>query len=133
MSDLIAENSGPSSTAGLRLGDSATALGTQTWGDFQEGEFDVIATSINTALVGLDMLAFVANPLKEFVMAGIGFAIEHISFLREPIEWVTGDPNAVTALAQTWSNIAGELQAAAQEIGDSAAAFTDWEGVAADA
>src|SRR5690606_21945432 len=130
MNDLVAENSGPTATAGARVIDSGWSFVSDV-GSIGSENFDAISLTVNGALAGLDALAFVANPLEEFIKAGVGFVIEHVSFLREPLEMLTGDPNAVTAVSQTWSNIAQELTNAAQAYADNLN-LQGWEGDAAD-
>lgn len=131
-SNLIASESAPSATSGTRALDSFTAVGGDLAAIGSE-EFSPTALAMNGLTAGLDMLAFVANPFKEFLMAGVGFIIEHVDWLREPLEDLTGDPAAISALAQTWANIAQEINDAAAEYQNQLSATADWEGDAADA
>nr|WP_255426906.1 WXG100 family type VII secretion target [Pseudonocardia sp. C8] len=87
------------------------------------------------AAAGLDTLGAVADPLGTLVSAGVGFLIEHVGFLREPLDALAGDPEQVAAAARTWQDVsrtvtagAGELRAAVTSArpawdGDAAAAF----------
>ncbi|MCD0444577.1 hypothetical protein LO763_13195 [Glycomyces sp. A-F 0318] len=134
MSDnpLVVENSGPSVVGGGRIVESLYNVGTDLSKAGSE-DFDPMSFAIDGVVAGLDVLAFALNPFKELIMAGVGFIIEHVSFLREPLEWFTGDPNAISALTQTWSNIAGSLDGAAGSIPDLLAEIEHWKGEAADA
>lgn len=81
---------------------------------------------------GLDTLGAALNPLDSLLQAGIGWLIEHISFLHEPLDALCGDPTQITAQAQTWHNVSKELAGVAAEH-RTAAAVPGWEGAAADA
>lgn len=89
--------------------------------------------ALNGTVAALDLLAFVANPFKEFLMAGVGFLIEHVDFLKEPLEWVAGDPGAINATKDTWGNIAGVLDQAGEDLKAELDSLSEWEGDAADA
>lgn len=66
--------------------------------------------AVEAAGVGLDALGMVMNPLSGLASAGIGWLIEHVGFLKEPLDLLAGDPAAVSAHAQTWTNIATALR-----------------------
>src|SRR5690606_18695367 len=129
---LYVENSGPSVVGGGRIVESLYNVGNDI-NAIKEGDFSPASVAIDGVVAGLDVLAFALNPFKELIMAGVGFLIEHCSFLREPLEWFTGDPNAISALTQTWSNIAGSLQGAGATVSDLMSEVESWRGEAADA
>ncbi|GAB3656216.1 WXG100 family type VII secretion target [Glycomyces tarimensis] len=131
-STLIAQAGDPSSTAGARALDSFTAVGNDL-AAIGSDEFSATALGMDGLTAGLDMLAFVANPFKEFLMAGVGFIIEHVDWLREPLEDLTGDPAEISALSKTWANIAQEINDAAGQFQSELEGTADWEGDAADA
>jgi hypothetical protein len=81
---------------------------------------------------GLDTLGAIADPFDALMSSSIGWLIEHVWFLREPLDALAGDPLQVTAQAQTWSNIAGELRAVAAEQ-HTAAQVTGWAGPSGEA
>jgi hypothetical protein len=82
---------------------------------------------------GLDALGVAMDPLGSLIGAGIGWLIEHISFLKKPLDLLAGDPDAVTEKAQTWTNIASQLTKTASDYQDSADALKPvYSGVAAD-
>ena len=80
---------------------------------------------------GLDTLGAIADPFDALMSSSIGWLIEHVWFLREPLDALAGDPLQVTAQAQTWSNIAAELRAVAAD--HTAAQVTGWAGPAGEA
>ncbi|GLZ76785.1 hypothetical protein Afil01_15920 [Actinorhabdospora filicis] len=91
-----------------------------------------IALGIDGALIALDFLSVVANPLKGLMVSGIGWLLDHVEFLQETIHFFTGDPYEVTALAATWTQLSVELNQAADEYEQVTAGLTGWNGQAAD-
>jgi hypothetical protein len=88
----------------------------------------------------LDTLGYIADPFASLFSAGIGWAMEHISFLHEILDSLAGDPKQIENAAQAWHGAAQELAAIAEGLrGPGAPAAgpatppTGWEGVAADA
>lgn len=119
-------------TTGGRIVDSLTTMG-EHFNDAAGDGIDPTAFAIDGAIAALDVLAFAANPFKELMMAGVGFIIEHVDWLREPLEMLTGSPAEITALSQGWSNVAADLNDAAQQYADSISQISNWEGDAGDA
>lgn len=106
-----------------------------SWYDLGEAvqEQDAAGVAWAAAGAGLDTLGFVADPLGELAGAGVGWAIEHCWFLREPLDALAGDPQEISAAAGDWERVATELTAAAGAVRDGAAATGDsWAGEAAD-
>jgi hypothetical protein len=110
-----------------------------SYADFFASDFDDgFQVAFNAAAVGLDTLGFVADPLGSLVGAGIGWLIEHISFLREPLDALTGDPLQIKAAAQSWHGVSLHLSAVATELRGSsgpasgaAVVPAGWDGAAA--
>jgi hypothetical protein len=101
--------------------------------DFAHGDWGNAAMDVATD--GLDLLGAVMDPLGTLAGAGVGFLIEHISFLREGLDKLAGNPEAVTAKAVTWQNIAKQLTETAQDYQKSASelgqSYADGTGAAA--
>jgi hypothetical protein len=104
-----------------------------SWADVATalGEQDGLQTAFALTGAGLDTLGAIADPFDAFLTSAIGWAIEHVTFLREPLDALAGDPEQVVAQAQTWANVAAELRSIAAEQG--AADVHGWEGAAATA
>lgn len=81
---------------------------------------------------GMDLLGFVTNPLGSLLSAGIGWLIEHIAFIKEALDLVAGDPDAVNAIAETWSNIAKRMQETAEKYTSTLGALGNAQGAAID-
>ncbi len=80
---------------------------------------------------GLDLLAVAMDPLDELAQAGVGWLIEHVWFLHEPLDALAGDPTRIRAQAQTWANASLAMSAVAEQLPRQAAVATGWDGVAA--
>ncbi|WAL68433.1 hypothetical protein ORV05_11890 [Amycolatopsis cynarae] len=75
--------------------------------DFAHGDWGNAAMDVVTD--GLDLLGAAMDPLGTLASAGVGFLIEHISFLKEGLDLLAGNPEEVTAKAVTWQNVAKQL------------------------
>ena len=75
-----------------------------------------VAGGLGTAATALDTAAAVMDPLGEALSAGVGWIIEHLGSLNEWLNELTGDSDAVTAAASTWTNIAAKLSSCAGDL-----------------
>jgi uncharacterized protein YukE len=109
------------------------------------GAFNDVASTIQDAYTGnwgglamdigadaMDALGIAMDPLGSLAGAGIGWLIEHVSFLKKPLDWLAGDPEAVTAKAQTLQNVSQHLQSSAQNYVNSVGKLQQTQGAAAD-
>jgi hypothetical protein len=70
---------------------------------FSEG--NLFAGIGNTAVVGLNALGAIMDPFQAIFAAGVGWLMEHVDILREPLDWLAGDPKEIEGHAQTWRNL----------------------------
>ena len=84
---------------------------------------DWLGLGIDVAADGLDALGLLMDPFGVLLSAPIGWMIEHVSFLKEPLDLVAGDPDQVRAKAGTWTNIAAALEKSAGDYRRSAQAL----------
>ncbi len=90
------------------LNDVAATLTDARHGDWGNFGVDMVTD-------GLDLLGAAMDPLGTLASAGVGWLIEHISFLKEGLDQLAGNPEAVTAKAVTWSNISKQLNESADQ------------------
>ena len=100
--------------------------------DLTAESMDWVDVTIDGASEAIEIIGLVLDPLGGFFSAGVGWIIDHVSFLREPIDALLGDPDQITAVAATWQKIAESLLSTAQGIGDEVGSVSSWEGEAAD-
>lgn len=73
----------------------------------------------------MDTLDAELKPLTRLYDAGLGFVVEHVQFLEEPLDALRGDPIAASAEATFWryciadvTNVQQELSAVLSALGD---------------
>ena len=75
-----------------------------------------VAGGLAVAATAADTAAAVMDPLGEALSAGIGWIIEHLSPLKDWLNELAGDSDAVAAAASTWTNIGTKLNSCAGEL-----------------
>ncbi|MEV1119196.1 hypothetical protein AB0I91_29425 [Actinosynnema sp. NPDC049800] len=95
---------------------------------------DWVDIGLGAAGTGLEALSIVMDPFGSVASSLVSFIIEHVGPLREALDKLAGNADAVAAHSRTWKNIAtavGEVHTAygAEHSADTAA----WSGKAADA
>jgi hypothetical protein len=107
-----------------------------SWADLYSAvsadDVDPVQVAYTALGAGLDTLGAIEDPFDSLLSAGIGWFIEHVWFLHEPLDALAGDPTQISAQAQTWHNVGRELAAVAQDHRSAAAALGAWEGMAGD-
>ncbi len=79
------------------------------------GEGDAAELGLNAAALGLDALGVFMDPVGALATAGIGWLIEHLSFLREPLDWLAGNGDKIKAAVSTWNQVAVAISQIAEE------------------
>ncbi|GAB3967088.1 hypothetical protein GCM10027615_15820 [Plantactinospora veratri] len=86
----------------------------------------------NFMAAGLSAIGAIMDPLQAVFAAGVGWLMEHVSFLREPLDKLAGDPKAIEGHAQTWYNIERRIYEATDFFVDEVNRSTaDWTSQAA--
>ena len=98
------------------------------WGS--EGPGQVAAT---LGGVRLDVLGAAVSPLDALGAAGVGYLIEHLWFLHEPLDALAGDPTQITAQSRTWRCVSDELHRLAARHRGQVVGTAGWEGSTRDA
>ena len=62
--------------------------------------------TLGTVGGALDILGMVLDPIGSLVAWGVSWLMEHVKPLKEALDWLAGNPDAVAAHAQTWENVA---------------------------
>ena len=75
-----------------------------------------VAGGLATAATVADAAAAAIDPLGEALSAGVGWIIEHLSPLKNWLNELAGDSDAVAAAASTWTNIATKLNSCATDL-----------------
>lgn len=84
---------------------------------------------LNVAGAAGGVAGFLADPLAGLFSAGFGWLIEHVDFLREPLDWLTGDQQTLDGMAQTWSSVSSHMSETSEMLKDAVNTDTAaWEG-----
>lgn len=81
-----------------------------------------------------DIVDVIKNPFETLLSWGFGWIIEHVDFLKEPLDWVSGDQDALDLKVQKWLKIGESVKKTAEELTDEVQKnCMEWSGAAADA
>jgi uncharacterized protein YukE len=84
------------------------------------------------AKTALDVIGISSDPLGAISSAGFGWAVSHISFLRQPFDVLLGNPESIKSNAATWTSAGTQLATTAQQYRDkSVSETTAWTGASA--
>lgn len=100
--------------------------------DLNSASADGVDIAIDSVMETLDILGLVLDPLGGIFQAGVGWLINHIGFLKEPVDAMLGDPAEITAVASTWANIGKAMADSCSEFGQEVGSVNAWTGEAAD-
>jgi hypothetical protein len=82
----------------------------------------------------LDVLGLVIDPLGSLAAWGVSWLMEHVRPLREALDRLAGDPDAVAAHAGSWQNVSRSTAEAATGYADAIEHdVAGWQGDSADA
>ncbi|MFD9698023.1 WXG100 family type VII secretion target [Lentzea sp. NPDC059081] len=100
-----------------------------------EGDVGAVAAElgIGSVALALDLAATAIDPLGKLVAAGLGWLIEHVAFLRAPLDLIAGDPPEIKLMAQTLHRDAQSVRRASEELAGLVRRAEDsWSGESAD-
>lgn len=120
---LVAQAQGPTATAGTGVLSDAASLAT---------DHSAVDFTLDGVSAGLDAISMTLDPFGAIASAGVGWLLNHVSFLREPLDQLTGNAAAIDAAAQTWKNVSAALDRAAGDYGTALGTVEGWTGAAAD-
>ncbi|MDQ1204791.1 WXG100 family type VII secretion target [Microbacterium sp. SORGH_AS_0862] len=108
-------------------GNIASAAESFGSGDIGGGILDVAGTA-------LDVVDMMVNPIATLASSCASFLLDYMPPLHQALELLTGSPEMVRALGETWDNLGGALEEVASARGPAVQALlASWTGVAADA
>ncbi|WP_410587487.1 WXG100 family type VII secretion target [Amycolatopsis sp. lyj-23] len=89
---------------------------------------------LNAAFGAGGLAELVADPIGTLASAAVGWAMEFFPWLREPLDWLTGDQTALENMVGTWENVGEELAKISTDLQDTVKKDSAaWEGASADA
>ncbi|WP_410567652.1 hypothetical protein [Amycolatopsis sp. cmx-4-61] len=109
-----------------QVGDSIGKVQTEHGGDLAAVSVEL---GINIVSAALDTVAFAMDPLAKLIAAGLGWLIEHVSFLKWPLDQVAGNPSEVTKVANELHKIGESLRNTGTQLDDTLkSTITQWQG-----
>lgn len=97
--DLIAAEGDTKAYEGAGIVEAVAAFGDGV------SKGDWFGAGANFAVAGLGALGAVMDPFQAIFAAGVGWLMEHVDCLREPLDWLCGDPKEIEGHANTWRNV----------------------------
>lgn len=95
---------------------------------------DYLGMAGNMLSTGLSAIGAIMDPFQAIFAAGVGWLMEHVSFLREPLDWLCGDPKEIEGHANTWRAIGQRIDfTATYYAGEVRSSVVNWTTLAADA
>jgi hypothetical protein len=90
--------------------------------------------TLGTVGGALDIVGMAIDPLGSLVAWGVSWLMEHVKPLKEALDWLAGNPDAINAHAQTWGNVSKFTGEAHQGYADAIRFETQtWVGESGDA
>jgi hypothetical protein len=90
--------------------------------------------TLGTVGGGLDILGMVIDPLGSLVSWGVSWLMEHVRPLKEALDWLAGNPDAIAAHATTWQNVSAfSADARTQYVDALSQQIAGWQGGSGDA
>ncbi|SHG80233.1 WXG100 family type VII secretion target [Streptoalloteichus hindustanus] len=101
--------------------------------DAESETVQVLDITFNAIGAAAMTVKFAVDPIGTLLAAGVGWLIEHVSFLREPLDALMGDPDEIQQNTEALKNQAKEVRAVADDHKRAMASFDGWTGQSADA
>jgi hypothetical protein len=92
----------------------AGPVGSITSAAESEGE-QVVDVALSAAGVVTDTVGYAIDPLGAVLTAGVGWLLEHVSFLHEPLDALLGNPDEINANLDQLKSAALEMHTIAEE------------------
>lgn len=71
---------------------------------------DWVSAGLGMANTAMGIVGLAANPLSGFLSAGFSWAINHVSFLREPFDALLGSPESINKMSGAWLSASKQIE-----------------------
>ncbi|MEU7840088.1 hypothetical protein AB0B39_03870 [Micromonospora sp. NPDC049114] len=93
-----------------------------------------IDTTIGGFGTSMEVLATCVDPIGSIVSWGVAWLIEHVKPLSDALDWLAGDPDQITAYAQTWHNVSRQVTGQVTALSEAVRTeIATWTGPASEA
>lgn len=119
-------------TSGAGIVDTYSGLVDSITSDAESEGEKVVDVALSATGVVIDTIGMAVDPFGYIVSAGVGWLLEHVSFLREPLDALLGNPDEINANVDALKSAAAEMKTIAQEHREDLKTVAEWQGEAAD-
>jgi uncharacterized protein YukE len=119
-------------TSGAGIVDSYAGLVDSITSDSESEGEKVVDVALSATGVVVDTIGMAVDPFGYIVSAGVGWLLEHVSFLREPLDALLGNPDEINANVDALKSAAAEMKTIAEEHRQDLTTIAEWQGDAAD-
>ncbi|MEU5694898.1 hypothetical protein [Actinosynnema sp. NPDC020468] len=71
---------------------------------------DWVQAGLGMANTAMGIVGLASNPLSGFLSAGFSWAINHVSFLKEPFDALLGNPDAIGKMSGSWASASKQIE-----------------------
>ncbi|MEU4800911.1 hypothetical protein [Actinosynnema sp. NPDC023587] len=71
---------------------------------------DWVQAGLGIANTAMSIVGLSTNPLSGFLSAGFSWAIQHVSFLKEPFDALLGSPEQIQKMSDSWASAAKQIE-----------------------
>jgi uncharacterized protein YukE len=119
-------------TSGAGIFDSYSGLVDSITADSESEGEQVVDVALSATGVVVDTIGMAIDPFGYIVSAGVGWLLEHVSFLREPLDALLGNPDEINANVDALKSAAAEMKTIAEEHRQDLTTVAEWSGDTAD-
>jgi uncharacterized protein YukE len=119
-------------TSGAGIVDSYAGLVDSITSDSESEGEKVVDVALSATGVVIDTIGMAVDPFGYIVSAGVGWLLEHVSFLREPLDALLGNPDEINANVDALKQAAAEMKTIAEEHKQDLTTVAEWGGETAD-
>jgi uncharacterized protein YukE len=119
-------------TSGAGIVDSYAGLVDSITSDAESEGEQVVDVALSATGVVVDTIGMAVDPFGYIVSAGVGWLLEHVSFLREPLDALLGNPDEINANVDALKSAAAEMKTIAGEHRQDLSTVAGWQGDAGD-
>lgn len=119
-------------TSGAGIVDTYAGLVESITSDSESEGEKVVDIALSATGAVIDTIGMAVDPFGYIVSAGVGWLLEHVSFLREPLDALLGNPDEINANVDALKAAAAEMKTIASEHRQDLSTVAEWQGQAGD-
>ncbi|CCH27907.1 hypothetical protein ABZ816_06440 [Actinosynnema sp. NPDC047251] len=94
---------------------------------------DWVQAGLGVANTAMSIVGLSTNPLSGLLSAGFSWAMQHVSFLKEPFDALLGSPESIQKMSDSWASAAKQIEGIVADYRRTSEQETkNWKGRSAD-